>query len=101
MGFSSFVFVECASASSASACVALSISSVNVFGSAARITRFIEGRRVSKTVLTSSASVFCGQSRLASKYFFCKNIAVGSLSPCFLEYRLTRSPFSTDWLAYL
>ena len=98
---SSFVFTGCNTASSTSAYVALSMSSVNVLGSAALMTRFFYGFRVSKTVFTNSASVFWGQSRLASRYFFCKKTAVGSFSPCFLECRLTRSPFSTVWLAYL
>ena len=99
--FSSFIFTGCNSASSASACVALSMSMVNVLGPAALMTRFIGSFRVSTTVFTSFALVFWGQSRLASRYFFCKKTAVGSFSPCFLEYRLTRSPFSTVWLAYL
>ena len=48
-----------------------------------------------------SASVFCGHSCLASRYFFCWEIAVDSFSPCLREYQETLNPFSTVWLAYL
>ena len=72
-----------ASASSASACVALSMCSVNFLGSAALITRFIDGLRVSRTVLTISASVFCGQSRPASRYFFVEKYLLVPFRPAY------------------
>ena len=66
-----------------------------------RITLSEEPESISKTVFTNSASEFCGESRLASENFFCKNIAISSSSPCFHEYRLARSPFFTVFLACL